>query len=210
MQTWPARALRGLIGCSRRIAASKWETPSLFFVSAAETTVVPVPIELLLVPHMAANRDRALGLATVTLAGCLFGASLGYVVGLLLFESLGIWLIDIFGWQKGFTEFRGFFDAYGFWAIVALGIVPIPFQTAMLLAGLAQYPFWLFLLAAVISRGARYYGLAALVIAIGQGAEAAWRRHSGAVGIGLTLLIIVAVGVFVVASLLQGMISPHA
>lgn len=167
-------------------------------------------MELLLVPHMAANRDRVWSLATVTLGGCLFGASLGYAVGLLMFDSLGVWLIDMFGWQKGFTKFQDFFDAYGFWAIVALGIVPIPFQTAMLLAGLAQYPFWLFLLAAILSRGIRYYGLAALVLAAGHGAEAAWRRHSEAVGIGLTLLIIVAVGIFVVATHLQDIVSPHA
>ncbi len=172
---------------SRRIARSRWGDAALGFASFSETVIVPIPMELVLMPHMQANRDRLWWLASVALLGCLAGAVLGYAVGLLLFESVGRWALETFGWQEDFATFRRWFDAYGFWAIVAIGVVPIPFQTAMLLAGVTQYPFVLFVAAAVLARGLRYYGLAALVALFGAYAEALWRRHSRPLGFGLTL-----------------------
>ena len=177
-----------LIETSRQFAASPWGGPGLFALSAAESTVLPLPLELILIPHMAANRPQTWRLATTALLGCLFGASLGYLVGFALFETLGQWLIDRFGWGPGFAEFTTLFTAYGFWAIVAVGILPIPFQTAMLLAGTTLYPFPLFLLAAALSRGLRYYGLAALVLWLGPHATTLWRRHARPVGLALALL----------------------
>jgi membrane protein YqaA with SNARE-associated domain len=181
---------RRAIQWSRRIADSRWGDFGLFFASFSETTVVPVPMEVILIPHMAANRHRIWWLATVTLLGCLAGAVLGYAVGLLLFDTLGQWALDAFGWREDFEVFRQWFERIGFLAIVALGIVPIPFQTAMLLAGLTHYSFFLFVAAAVLARGIRYYGLAALVLAVGPYAETLWRRHSTPVGVGVTVLAI--------------------
>lgn len=179
---------------SRRIGASRWGDAGLAFASFSETIVVPIPMELVLIPHMQANRERLWWLATVTLLGCLAGALLGYGVGLLLFESLGRWALETFGWQQDFEIFRTWFEAYGFWAIVAIGIVPIPFQTAMLLAGLTHYSFLLFVLASVLARGVRYYGLAALVAAFGPYAEALYRRHVKTFGLLATLLVAAVAG----------------
>lgn len=61
--------------------------------------------------------------------------------------------------------------------IIAVGVIPIPFQIAMLVAGAANYSVALFVLAAVIARGIRYYGLAILVHAVGDKAEACWRSN---------------------------------
>ena len=189
--------LGGLIATSRRIAASGWGGPGLFTLSMAESTVLPVPLELVLIPHMAANRDRIWRLATIALLGCLAGATLGYLVGMALFDTLGQWLIDRLGWAQGVTEFTALFEAHGFWAIIAIGVLPIPFQAAMLLAGASGYPFVLFLLAAALSRGARYYGLAAVVWWLGPVAETVWRRHARPVGVALTLIVLAAVALII-------------
>lgn len=101
----------------------------------------------------------------------------GYGVGYFLFESVGRWAIEGLGWQDGYRQFRNLFAAHGFWAILAIGVVPIPFQTAMLAAGAASYPVPMFALAATIARGIRYFGLAALVRATGERAMKLWRRH---------------------------------
>lgn len=179
---------------SRRIAASRWGDFGLGFASFSETVVVPIPMELVLIPHMQANRDRLWWLATVTLLGCLAGAILGYGVGYLLFESVGRWALETFGWQQDFEVFQDWFDRYGFWAIVAIGIVPIPFQTAMLLAGLTKYSFVLFVLAAVLARGLRYYGLAALVAWLGPRAETFYREHRKTFALVATLVVAVVFG----------------
>ncbi|MDN3525436.1 DedA family protein [Halomonas sabkhae] len=147
-------------------------------LSFLETIILPVPLELILIPLMAANRARIWTLATVTTAGCLLASLLGYGVGMLLFQSVGVWFIEFMGIQQGFETFQAFFDQYGFAAILALGILPIPFQIAMITAGLSGYPVLLFVLAALIARGLRYFGLAWLVSRFGRRVEQMWRHHA--------------------------------
>jgi len=176
-----------------RLETSEHALALLFFASFLETTVLPIPIEVVLIPYMLTHRDRLWLIATVTLAGCLAGALVGYGVGFFLFESLGTWLIDTFGWQQSYQDFQGMFERYGFWAIIAIGVTPIPFQVAMLVAGTAGYSILLFLLAAAIARGVRYYGLALLVHLFGERAMTLWQRHSTVVSVGILGGVIVGV-----------------
>lgn len=157
-------------------------------LSFLETIIIPIPIELILVPMMAANRGRIWLIATITFAGCLLAAVVGYGVGMVLYESVGRWFLETMSYQGAYEQFRTFFDRQGFIAILIVGIVPIPFQIAMITAGLAGYPIYLFVLAAGIARGIRYYGLAWLVSRFGRRAERLWQRHAvlaslGAAGI---------------------------
>jgi membrane protein YqaA with SNARE-associated domain len=178
------------------IRQARWPMGALFVASFAETIIVPVPIELVLVPLMLALRDRIWWIATITTLGCLAGAVVGYGVGYFLFEEIGRWLIGWMGWDAQFAHFQQLFDAYGFLAILAIGVIPIPFQIAMLAAGIAGYPFLLFMLAAVIARGIRYYGLAALVLAFGSRAGRLWQQQSRGLAIGvLALLALLVLGI---------------
>ena len=174
MTSAPTRARRWL----ERLNGSKHMLWLLALFSFLETLIVPVPIELVLIPLMALNRQRIWRIATVTTAGCLGASLLGYGVGMVLYQSLGTWFIDTMGMQSAYQAYQGFFDQYGFIAILTLGILPIPFQVAMITAGLSGYPIALFVLAALIARGIRYYGLACLVLRYGPKVERLWRRHA--------------------------------
>ncbi|MFB9868246.1 YqaA family protein [Vreelandella sulfidaeris] len=147
-------------------------------LSFLETIILPIPLELILIPLMAANRERIWLLATVTTVGCLIASLVGYGVGMLLFQSIGTWFIEFMGMQQSYQSFQTFFDQYGFIAILTIGIIPIPFQIAMITAGLSGYPILLFVLAALIARGIRYYGLAWLVHRFGHRVLVLWRRHA--------------------------------
>lgn len=147
-------------------------------LSFLETIIIPVPIEVILIPMMAANRSRIWLIATITFAGCLAAAILGYGVGMVLYESVGRWFLESMGYQDAYESFKSFFDQRGFIAILLVGIIPIPFQIAMITAGLAGYPFLLFVLAAAIARGVRYYGLAWLVARFGRRARRLWQQHA--------------------------------
>lgn len=145
--------------------------------SFLETIIVPIPIEIVLIPYMLARRDRVWIIALVTTVGCLVGSALGYAVGYLLYDTVARPLIAVMGWEQAFGEFQAWFATDGFWAILAIGIVPIPFQVAMLTAGAAGYPLLLFMVAATIARGIRYFGLAWLVVLVGDRALDLWRRR---------------------------------
>jgi len=150
----------------------------LGLVSFLETIILPIPIEVILIPLMAINRDRIIALATAATVGCLLAAVTGYAVGMVLYESIGTWFIETMGYEQAYESFKTFFDSYGFGAILLVGILPIPFQVAMITAGLSGYPLPLFVLAAVIARGIRYYGLAWLVHRFGDDAIRIWKRHA--------------------------------
>jgi len=145
--------------------------------SLAETTVLPVPIEVVLAPLMQSERRRMWWLATAALLGCLLGGLAIYLAGMLLFDSLGLWLLESFNYTEEFKSFNQRFANNAFWVILMVGVTPIPFQVAALASGAASYPWWLFLIAAAIARGVRYYGLATIVWWKGDQAQAFIKRH---------------------------------
>lgn len=158
----------GALRALRRWVRSPQGRGSLFVASLLESTVVPVPLEAVLVPMMAADRGRILRLATIALAGCLAGAVVGYLVGATLFETLGRPILAHLGQVAAFEEARRAFERGGFWIVLWIGITPLPFQAATLAAGAARYDPLMFLLASVLARGIRYYGLGALVALFGE------------------------------------------
>ena len=82
----------------------------------------------------------------------------------------------------------------GFWFVITLGIVPIPFQIAMLAAGATKYSLTLFLIAATIARAIRYFGLAVIVYYAGDKAERMVRKHKSKAMIIITIIALLAWG----------------
>ncbi|WP_338293185.1 YqaA family protein [Planctobacterium marinum] len=159
------------------LAHSKVVFPVLTLLSFLESIIIPIPLEAILIPLMHHNRDKIWWLAGCALLGCLLGAVTGYFVGALFYEQWATQLYGLFGSQETFEQVIGEIESQGFIYILAVGVTPIPFQVAMLGAGIAQYPFLLFLLAAIIARGARYFGLALLVYYIGPAAGRVIKRY---------------------------------
>jgi membrane protein YqaA with SNARE-associated domain len=191
-----------------RLAHSRAGLWLIGVASFLETIIVPIPIEVALIPYMLARRDRVWTIALVTTLGCLAGSALGYAVGYLLYDAVARPLIDAMGWAQAFGEFQAWFAADGFWAILAIGIVPIPFQVAMLTAGAAGYPLLLFMLAATIARGIRYFGLALLVVLVGDRALDLWRRRR--LTFALALVAVIAILMLLKSTLFSGASLPTA
>ena len=166
----------------KKLANSPHALVLLFFLSALEATVLPIPLELILVPYMVLERERIWLIASVALAGFMAGSVGGYYIGYALFDTIGQWFIDYLSVQEQYGEFQSALENNGFWSIFLVGVTPVPFQVAMLAAGAGKYPLALFLLAAGIARALRYYILAALVFWLGPQAEDIWKRYSGPAG----------------------------
>ncbi|WP_430473037.1 YqaA family protein [Thalassospira lucentensis] len=163
------RALKSIQERLAGLAAGRRGLSGITVASFLETTIIPVPIEIIIAPIMAASRARGFIIATVTLIGSVAGALSLYLLAWTLFDDLAQPLIDVMGWQGKFDSLEAKFEEGGFWVVFAISITPVPMQIAALAAGAASYPVWLFLIAIMLSRALRYYGLWLLVLGFGAG-----------------------------------------
>ncbi len=153
------------------------------FASFAESTVVPIPLETLLIPLMQARRDKLWLIALVTTLGCIAGAIFGYFIGYFVFDLARDWVMQYITTEEQFSAFEEMIAQDGFWFVFSTGVTPIPLQIAMLVAGVTKYSFALYLLAVILSRTIRYFGLALLVYYFGNKTEKLVRRYKWRVAI---------------------------
>ncbi len=171
-----------------RLDRSRHAIVMLFGLSMMETLLLPIPIELILIPWMLCHPHRKWTMASVALMGNLTAATLGYYLGVSAMAQWGDTLIHFFGNDAAYENAINQIQQDGFLAILTVGLSPLSFQIAMLAAGASGYPLLLFLLASMLARGARYFGLAALVSLVGDAALRLWKKHSTQLGlVGLLL-----------------------
>jgi membrane protein YqaA with SNARE-associated domain len=175
---------------TKQLVDSKHMLKGITFASFLESTIVPIPLEAVMVPLMQARRESLWQIALMATIGCVLGAIFGYALGYYLFDLVGQWTIDTFFSQSQFDSVKTKMENQGFWFVMTLGIAPIPFQVAMLAAGATQYSLGLFLLATVIARSLRYFGLAAVVYYTGDKAEQLIKRYRMKAVIAITLLVL--------------------
>lgn len=143
---------------------------AIFAASFLESTILPIPLETVAAPLMAAHPRRAAAVATAILLGCLAGALVFYLVARAAFDPVVAPALEWLGLQEGFEAMRGRLDREGlFWAVFLISLTPAPFQLATLGAGAAGGSVWVFLAAVGASRAIRYYGLALLAARFGPG-----------------------------------------
>ncbi len=163
----------------------------LALASFLESTVVPVPLEVLVAPLMFAHPRNALRVATAIWIGCLIGALVFYGLALLLYDPVVAPLLAWLGLGGELEEMRRRLGEEGvFTVIFLLSLTPVPFQIATLGAGAAQANLLPFIAAVALSRGIRYFGLALLAVWLGPRVERLLRgRLAHVAGAALVVLI---------------------
>jgi len=140
----------------------------LFAISFAESSFFPIAPDVLLMPMVLADRKRAFWLAAWCTLASVLGGMLGYAIGALLYDSIGQWVIRVYGYGNRIDEFRAFYTQWGAWVILIKGALPIPYKLITILSGFAGYNFGLFVLLSAITRGARFGAEAALLYRFGE------------------------------------------
>lgn len=175
---------------TKKMVDSRHMLKGITLASFLESTIVPVPLEAILIPLMQARREKLWSIALMATLGCVIGALFGYALGYYLFDLTGDWIINTFSDPEQFKQVSAKMEQQGFWFVLTLGIAPIPFQIAMLAAGATKYSLLLFLLATVIARSIRYFGLALAVYVAGDKAEALIRRYKTKAILALTAVVL--------------------
>jgi len=148
-------------------------------VSFAESSFFPVPPDVMLIPMSLARPARAWVYATVCTAASVLGGVLGYAIGALLYDSLGQWLINLYGLGDKVEAFRAGYAEYGAWIILLKGLTPIPYKLVTITSGFANFNIWLFIVLSVIARGGRFFVVAILLNRYGEWIRVRIERHLG-------------------------------
>jgi membrane protein YqaA with SNARE-associated domain len=154
---------RGLYDWTLRLANHRHAIRSMAAISFAESSFFPIPPDVMIVPMILARRDQAWLIATVCTLTSVAGGVLGYAIGYFLYDSVGQWLINLYGLQEGTEEFRRWYAEWGAAIILIKGLTPIPFKLVTIMSGFAAFNFPLFVTTALITRGARFFLIAALL-----------------------------------------------
>lgn len=160
--------LRKLYDWTMSLAARPDALRALGIVSFAESSFFPIPPDVVLIPMVIAQRQRAWLIATVCTVASVLGAMLGYAIGLYLFETLGTWVIHIYGLEDKVAQFKAFYDQYGLMVILVKGLTPIPFKLITIMSGAMRFDFPTFVGACIVTRGFRFFIVAALLRAFGE------------------------------------------
>jgi membrane protein YqaA with SNARE-associated domain len=135
----------------------------LALVSFAESSVFPIPPDVLMIPMILARPSRAWLIAAVALVSSVLGGLLGYAIGAFAFDQIGQPILASLGKADAMSEFNSRFNDFGFWAVLGAGITPFPFKVITIMSGWTGMPLATFVGTAIIARGIRFFLVAALL-----------------------------------------------
>jgi membrane protein YqaA with SNARE-associated domain len=125
------------------------------------------------------------------------GGLFGYAIGYFLYETLGQWLINLYGMQQAGQAFRDSFAVYGLWVILVKGLTPIPYKLVTIVSGAAAFDIWVFIAASLVTRGVRFYAEVALLKIFGERIRKFVEKYLTWVAFGFLIFV---VGGFIVAA----------
>ncbi len=181
------------------IAAGPNAMAAMLVVSFVESSVFPIPPDILLIPMMLARPRQAWRLAAWCMIASVLGGLVGYAIGYFLFDAIGRPVLEFYHAMASYDALKAGFDRWGVWIIIVKGMTPIPYKLVTIASGVAHFDLASFIGASIVSRSLRFFLLAALLWRFGPAAREFIERRLTLV---TTLFAIGLVGGFVVLAYL--------
>ena len=191
--------MRRLYDWMMRKAADDRAPAALFGVSFIESSVFPIPPDVMLVPMILANRAQAWWYATIATVGSVLGGILGYAIGYYLFDTIGQPILKFYGKAESFQTFVDWFNQWGVWILVIKGMTPFPYKVLTIAAGVAGMNVFSFMAASVVARAMRFFLVAGLLFYFGEPIRDFIEKRLSLV---TTVFVVLLVGGFVAARFL--------
>jgi membrane protein YqaA with SNARE-associated domain len=171
--------LRRLYDWTLSLSARPGALWALAAISFIESSIFPIPPDVLIIPMVLAARQRAWVIAGVATLSSVLGGFAGYAIGHFLFQEIGQPIIDFYGYGEQFIAFREKYNAWGFWIVAAAGFTPFPYKVITIASGAFDLDLLTFAIASAASRGARFFLVAALLYRFGSPIKAFIERYLG-------------------------------
>ena len=172
------------------LAAHRHATAWIAVIAFLESSVFPIPPDILLIPMVLAAPTRAFRLVAIVTAASVLGGITGYAIGVFLFETIGRTILDFYGYFDKFASFQDWYREWGSWIVFAGGFSPIPYKVITIASGAVQLDFWTFTIVSIISRGARFLIVAALLWKFGVPIRTFIERWLGPLTLAFVVLLV--------------------
>ncbi|MEE2862256.1 MAG: YqaA family protein [Pseudomonadota bacterium] len=155
--------LRRLYDWTMGLAAHRHARASLFTISFIESSVFPIPPDVLMIPMVLAQRAKAWVIAAVATLGSVLGALLGYWIGAVLMDTVGQWILTVYGKEAAYDQLAARFAEYGGWAVLFAALTPFPFKVITIFSGAVGLSLPLFIATSILGRAGRFFVVAGLL-----------------------------------------------
>lgn len=172
---------------------------ALALVAFVESSVFPIPPDILMIPLIVARPKDAFKIAFVATLASVAGGMLGYFIGYGAFETIGRPVLEFYGKDAYFDEFKETYNQYGAWAVLIAGVTPFPYKVITILSGATALSLPVFIAASVAARALRFFIVAALLWKFGEPIRDFIEKR---LGLMFTFFVILLVGGFAVVKFL--------
>ena len=179
---------------SLKLAGHKKSKTFLGFISFIESFIFPVPPDVFIIPMTIANRNDWIKIALVATLGSVLGACLGYLIGFVFFNEIGIKIFELYGVDNvSFLQDKVSSEG-GVVAWITLlaiaGFTPVPFKLLTITSGFVQFNIIYFIIVSAITRGSRFFIIAFLISNFGPTMKKIIEKRLVFVSIVLSIIII--------------------
>lgn len=185
--------IRRLYNWTLSLAHSPYSIWALACVAFIESSVFPIPPDLLMIPMIIAAPRRAFLIAGVATVASVLGGMLGYGIGMFAFDSIGQPILEALGKTHSMEEFSTRFNDMGFWAVLVAGITPFPYKVITIMSGFTAMPIGTFVVTSILARALRFFIIATLLWKFGEPIRTFIEKR---LGLMFTLFCVVLVGGF--------------
>ncbi|WP_439103034.1 YqaA family protein [Celeribacter marinus] len=176
-----------------RLAQSPNALWALAIVAFIESSVFPIPPDILMIPLIIARPREAFKIAGIATVASVLGGMLGYWIGFGAFETIGRPVLEFYGKDAYFDEFAVKYNEYGAWAVLIAGVTPFPYKVITILSGTTHLSLPVFVAASIVARSLRFFIVATLLWKFGEPIRVFIERRLGLI---FTLLIVIFIGGF--------------
>jgi membrane protein YqaA with SNARE-associated domain len=174
-------------------AESKHSQFWLCFTAFFEAFILPVPPSTLMLTMIALGKKRRwVYFATITTIMSVLGGVFGYFIGYVLYDTVGLWIIDLYNLSEKMQTVGEQFSENAFLTIFLAAFTPIPYKVFTLGAGFFSINLLTFIVASIVGRGLRYYLVALFSKLFGEHVSKSIFKYMG-------LTVILSIVVLVVA-----------
>ena len=160
--------LRRLYDWTLSLAGHPHALLALALIAFAESSVFPIPPDVIIIPMVLAARERWWKVALVCTVASVAGGLAGYGIGALLYDTVGKAILDFYGYAQKFSTFTDWYNEFGLLIVFAAGLTPLPYKVFTIASGVSGLDLGSFVGGSVVSRGLRFFLVAGLLWHFGE------------------------------------------